>query len=164
MDEARAGGLGSVGYRSRPFRLHGVEALAAPFEQYPDQIDDHAGVAHRRLDRLRKAQIGLNRMDLPDPAERLQMEGQLRPAHGDADEVAAVGKRADHVAAEESRAAEHGDQRVKLAFQGHRLRAYRIDFAMYRAIIPLPSGKGNAQSAGLFVKPPSTGAGAIAFN
>ena len=102
-----------------PFRLHGIEALTAPFEQYADQIDDHVGVAHRRLDRLRKAHIGLNRMDLPDPAERLQMAGQIRAAHGDADAVAAVGKRADHVAAEESRAAEHGDQRVKFAFQGH---------------------------------------------
>jgi hypothetical protein len=103
-------------------------------------------------------------MDLPDPAQRLQMEGQLRPAHGDADEVAAVSQRADHVAAEESRAAEHGDQRVKLAFQGHRLRTYSIDFAMYRAIIPLLSGKGNAQSAGLFVISRSTGADANPFN
>ena len=101
MDEARANGLGGPRHRCRSFRLHGVEALAAPFEQDPDQIDDHVGVAHRRLDRLRKTQIRLDRMDLPDPAQRLQMEGQLRPAHGDADEVAAVSQRADHVAAEE---------------------------------------------------------------
>jgi len=44
------------------------------------------------------------------------------------------------------------------------LRAYSIDFAMYRAIIPLLSGKGNAQSAGLFVISRSTGADANPFN
>jgi len=92
------------------------------------------------------------------------MEGQLRAAHRDADAVVPAGQRADHVAAEESRAAEHGDKRVKLAFQGHRLRAYSIDFAMYRAIIPLPTGKGNAQSAGLFVSSRATGAGANPLN
>ena len=101
-NEACAGGLGGVGYRSRPFRLHGVEALAARFEQDADQVDDHVGAAHRRLDRLRKAHIGLNRMDLADPAQRLQMEGQLRTAHGDADQVAAISQCADHVAAEKS--------------------------------------------------------------
>ena len=36
--------LGAVG-------LHGVEALPAALEQDADQVDDHVGVAHRRLDR-----------------------------------------------------------------------------------------------------------------
>ena len=109
MEQARARGTGSASHRFRALRLHGVEALAASFEQDADQVDDDIGVARRRLDRLRKAQIRLHRFYLPDPSERLQMAGQLRPAHRDADAVLAVGERAHHVAAEKARAAEHSD-------------------------------------------------------
>ena len=58
-------------------------------------------------------------MDLADPAERLQVAGEVRPAHRDADAVAALGQRPHHVAAEEARAAEDRDQRVVLGMQGH---------------------------------------------
>ena len=51
-------------------------------------------------------------MDLPDPAERLQMAREVRPAHRRADAVAFPCQRAHHVAAEEAGAAEHGDQRL----------------------------------------------------
>ena len=93
-------------------RLHGVEALPAALEQDADQVD-HA--RRRRAPRPRPsriAQVGLHRMDLADPAERLQVAGEVGPAHRDADAVAALGQRAHHVAAEEARAAEDGDQRV----------------------------------------------------
>ena len=93
-------------------RLHGVEALAAALEQDADEIDHHVGVARGRLDRSRIAQVGLHRVDLADPAERLQVAGEIGPAHRDPDAVAALGERAHHVAAEEARAAEDGDQRV----------------------------------------------------
>ena len=51
-------------------------------------------------------------MDLSDAAERLQVAGEIGPAHRDADAVAALGQRAHHMAAEKARAAEDGDQRV----------------------------------------------------
>ena len=88
MDEARADGLGRERHLLRALGLDGIEALAAALEQDADQIDDDVGVAHRRRDRLRIAQIGLHRMDLADPAHRPQMAAQLRPAHRDADAVA----------------------------------------------------------------------------
>ncbi len=62
----------------------------------------------------RVAQIGLHGVDLADPAERLQVAGEVRPAHRDADAVAALAQRAHHMAAEEARAAEDGDQRVEI--------------------------------------------------
>ena len=69
--------------------MHRVEALPAALEQDADQIDQHVGVARGGLDRSRVAQIGLHRVDLADAAERLQMAGELGPAHRDPDAVAA---------------------------------------------------------------------------
>jgi len=106
----RGGGLGDGGGACA---LHGVEFLCPGLGQDADQVDDDVGLAHRRSDRLRVAHIGLDGFDLPDPPERPQKAGELRPAHGDADEVATVGERAHHMAAEESLAAEHGDERLK---------------------------------------------------
>ena len=97
--------------RCGAFGLHGLEALLAALEQDADQVDHHVGAAHRGLDRVRIAQVRLHGVDLPDPAERLQMAGEVRPAHRDADAVALARQRPHHMAAEEARAAEHGDQR-----------------------------------------------------
>ena len=120
MHQARARVIGGAGDRLRALRLHGVEALPAFLIEDADQIDDRVGVAHRRLDRLREAHIGLHRMDLADAAERLQMAGQFRAADGDADQILAIGERAHQVAAEEARAAKDGDQRVGVVFHSHR--------------------------------------------
>ena len=95
----------------RAFRLHGLEALLAALEQDADEVDHHVGAAHRGLDRSRIAKVRLHRVDLPDAAERLEMTGEVRPPHGRAHPVALARERAHHVAAEEARAAEHGDQR-----------------------------------------------------
>ncbi len=92
--------------------MHRVELLPSAFGEDADQIDQHVGVARRGLDRRRVAQIGLHRVDLPDPAERLQMPGKLGPAHRHPDAVAAAGQRPHHVAAEKARAAIDGDQGV----------------------------------------------------
>ncbi len=81
--------------------LHGVEALPAALEQDADQVDDDVGVAHRGLDRPGVPDVGLHRVDLADPAERLQMAGEVGPAHRDADAVMALGQRPDQMAAEE---------------------------------------------------------------
>ena len=67
----------------------------------------------------RIAHVGLHRVDLADAAERLQVAGEVRPAHRDADAVVALGQRADQMAAEEARAAEDGDQRVDVGLDGH---------------------------------------------
>lgn len=57
-------------------------------------------------------QIGLNDIDLPDTAKRLQMAGQFRTAHGDPDPVFALGKRADHMASHEAGSAENRNEGV----------------------------------------------------
>ncbi len=67
-------------------------------------------------------------MDLADPAQGLQMAGEIGAAHRDADAVVALGERSHHVAAEETRAAEDRDQGVGISLRGHRLpfgRAFR---------------------------------------
>ena len=119
MDQRRADVLGGKRHRLGASRHHGVETLVAPLEQETDQIDHGIGVAHGGLYQIRVAQIGLHRMDLADPAHRPQMAAQLRAAHRGADAVAAVGQRPHHVAAEKTRAAEHGDQRFSLALDCH---------------------------------------------
>ena len=102
VNELRAGGLGGERHRLGALGLHRVETLPAALEQDADQVDDDVGVAHRRRNRLRVAQIGLHRVDLPDPAHRPQKAGELRPAHRDADAVLPLRQRPHHVAAEEA--------------------------------------------------------------
>ena len=80
----------------------------------PTRLISDVGAARRGLDRARVAQVRLHRVDLADPAERLQMAGEFRPAHRDADAVAALAERADHVPAEEARAAIDRDQGVDI--------------------------------------------------
>ena len=72
--------------------LHGVESLRAAFGENADQVDRDMGVAHRSLDGGGIAHIGLHGVDLADPAERLQMPGEFRPAHRDADAIVALGR------------------------------------------------------------------------
>ena len=102
MNERRARGLGGKRHRLGALGLHRVEALPAALEQDADQVDDDVGVAHRSRDRVRVTQIGLHRVDLPDPAHRPQITGELRPAHRDADTVLPPRQRPHHVAAEEA--------------------------------------------------------------
>jgi hypothetical protein len=52
-------------------RLHGVEALPAALVQDADQVDDDVGTAYGRFHRTCVPHVGLHRMDLADPAERL---------------------------------------------------------------------------------------------
>src|SRR5256885_17105030 len=59
------------------------------------------------------AHIGLHGMDLPDLSQRLQETGKLRPADGHPNAVAEFGQRVHDVTAEETRAAEDGDERFE---------------------------------------------------
>ena len=103
----------------RAVALHGVEPLPAALEQDAHQVDHDVGAAHRRRHRFGVPDIGLHRMDLADPAERLQVAGEVRPPHRDADAVVAAGQRPDQMAAEEAGTAKHRDQRVVVRLQGH---------------------------------------------
>ena len=84
----------------------------------PTRLITTSAPLHRGLNGSRVAQIGLHGVDLPDPAERLQVAGEVRPAYRRADAVARARQRPHHVAAEEPGAAEDGDQRFGRDF-GH---------------------------------------------
>ncbi len=61
----------------------------------------------------RITQIGLHRVDLADSSERLQVARKIGAADCDADAVTDLGERTHHMAAEETGAAENGDQRLQ---------------------------------------------------
>src|SRR5215216_1439397 len=91
-------------------------------------------------------------MDLPDPPKRLQVPGEVRATHGGPNTKIAPRERTDHVPADESRAAEDGDEGVEIGPGGHatlfapgcslrraiRAGEYRIAVHVYSAI---PAGR-----------------------
>ena len=101
--------------------LHGLEALAAGLEQDADEVDHHVAAAHGGGHRRPVAHIGLHRMNLADPPERLQMAGKIGPAHRDPDAVFAFRQRAHDMAAEKAGPAENRDQGVGIGLRSHRL-------------------------------------------
>jgi hypothetical protein len=48
--------------------------------QDADEVDDVVGAFDGAVDRPAHAQVGLDRLDLADIAERLQMAGEIGPA------------------------------------------------------------------------------------
>ena len=119
MDEARPVGGRRARHGFGPDRMHGLEPLARALEQDADQIDDHMRVARGRRDRIGVPQVRLHGMDLADAPERLQVAGEVRTPHRDADAVALPAECADHMAAEESRAAEDRDEGVDIGLRDH---------------------------------------------
>jgi len=89
----------------------------AGLEQDAHQIDDDIAAAHRSRDRRPIAHVGLDRVNLADAAERLQMTGEVRAAHRDADAILPLCQRLHHVPAEKPRAAENGDQGFRIGFR-----------------------------------------------
>ena len=87
-----------------------VETLAAALGEDGDEVDDRVGAVDGAVDRPAVAEIGLDRLDPADHAERLEMAGEIGPADGGAHAPAALQERADDMAAEEARAAEDRDQ------------------------------------------------------
>ncbi len=73
------------------------------------KIDNGVGAVHGALDGPAHPYIRGDRGDLADGAERLQEIRELRPAHRDPDPVAALDQRAHDMAADETGAAEDGD-------------------------------------------------------
>jgi hypothetical protein len=90
--------------------MDGIEALAAGFGEDRDQIDHRIGALDGAVDRPAIAEIGLDRMDPADAAARLEMAGEIGPAHGGADAPAALQERAHEMAAEEAGAAKDRHQ------------------------------------------------------
>jgi hypothetical protein len=58
-------------------------------------------------------------MDLADPAERLQMTGELGSADRHPNSVITPGKRAHHVTAKKTRSAINSNKRIDVAAGGH---------------------------------------------
>ena len=119
MHHPRAHRLGGLGDDAGAGRLHGVKGLRAALLEDADKIDGDMGIAHRGLDRGRVAQIGLHGVDLADPAKRLQMPGQFRPPHRDADAVFALAQCPHHVPPQKARSAENRDERFQVRCRGH---------------------------------------------
>jgi hypothetical protein len=119
MHDAGAKGVGCQRHLLGAIAMHGVEFLPAALGQDANQVDQHVGAACGRLDRAAMADIGLDRVNLADPANRLEMSCELRPAHRDADPVMALGQRTYHMPAEETRAAVNGDESIEWTFDAH---------------------------------------------
>src|SRR5262249_19779036 len=101
-------------------------ALPAALEQDADEVDDDVGAACRRLNGSRIAQVRLHGVDLTDAAERLEMEGQIGPAHRHANAVAALAQNAHNMAAEEAGTAENGDELLDVGLRDRRHGAPRL--------------------------------------
>src|SRR5262249_42338744 len=71
------------------------------------------------------AYIRLNCMNLADAAKRLQMAGEVRAPHRDADAILPLRQPPHHVPTEKPGAAENGDQRIGIGFYCHRCPASR---------------------------------------
>ena len=99
--------------------LHGLEALPAALEQHADEVDHHVAAAHGRRDRVPGRADWPGPLDLADPAERLQVAGEIGAAHRDPDAVSALRQRAHDMAAEKARAAEDRDQGVGIGLRCH---------------------------------------------
>src|SRR5260370_9264875 len=86
------------------------------------------------------ADCGLEGMELPDWPQRLPEPGKLRPEAGNPNGVAELGQRAHGVTAEETRAAEDGDERFERNGGHARSRSsiaeYRIASIVYRTRAP----------------------------
>jgi hypothetical protein len=99
-----------LGDPPRPLRLQRRKGLPAALLQDADQVDDVIGLGNGMADRGLVAQVRLDGVDLTDGSEGLEAEGEIGPARRDEDAIAALGERVHDEAAEETRAAEHGDE------------------------------------------------------
>ena len=110
MDEIGNAGLGGgAGNGAGAEHMQRFEILPAALIEHGDQVHHRLGPAQSAGKGGRIAHIGLNRMDLADATERLEMIGEVRAARGDANAPAVPGKRLNDMAAHESGASEYGD-------------------------------------------------------
>src|SRR6185503_8819143 len=81
-----------------------------PPPENPDQIDHGAGAVDGPADAVGVAEVGLDEAELADLGERLDEIIAARIARGNPHPDSAPEQELDHVTADESAAAEHGDQ------------------------------------------------------
>ena len=126
---------------TRAVGLQAREALGSGLLEDADEVDHYVRARDRPRDRIRVAQVRLHGDDLPDLSERLKEQGEVGPADGDANAVAALGQSPDHVPSEKAGAAEDRDQLrcwprqgrgrqngVRSAGAGHRLVSVYLAF------------------------------------
>ncbi len=118
MHNARTDFAGGPGNGLSAFGLNRVKALSAALGENANQVHDDAGAAGGCLNRRRVADIGLNGVNLADFSQRLEVSGQFRAADAHPDAVIALGERANHVPAEETRSSEDGDERIDGRWHG----------------------------------------------
>src|SRR5690349_19452262 len=115
MDEVGDAGLGGqLGDVGGAERLRALEGLCATLGHDADEIDDSVGVLKPAFDRGAVADIGLDELNLTDIACQFDIPREVGAADGHADAPALAAEGADDMAAEETRAAENGDD-----FAGH---------------------------------------------
>ncbi len=88
--------------------VHGLEGLVAALGQDADEVHRHLGVAQGRGERGRVAHVGLDGLDLPDAAERLEVVGEVGAAATGHDAEPGPGEGAHDVASQEPGGAEDG--------------------------------------------------------
>ena len=126
MDERfGAGRLCGFRHMTCALVLDRVESLLAGREQDADEIDDRVCPLRGGKKRVGIAHIGLDGVDLPDPAKRLEMAGKLRTPDRHPHARAGLGDGADHVAADEARAAIDRHERPVVESDGHVLASPR---------------------------------------
>ena len=113
LDEALDAGLARrLGDGTGAEDMHGLEGLPAAFAQHTDEIDDDLGVAQRGSERGPVADIGLDRLDLADAPQGLQVIGEIGATATGQDPEAVLSDGADHMPAEETGATQDGHQPI----------------------------------------------------
>jgi hypothetical protein len=84
-----------------------VETLRALLLQYADEVNGGLGIPQRMGDGFGKSHIRLDGVNLAGPSERLQMESEVWPAHGNPDPPALPRQGAHGVPSDKARPAKH---------------------------------------------------------
>ena len=105
-----------LGEGARALDVEGVESLLTGLGEHGHEVDHGVGALDGARDRVGVAEVGLDELHLADIADDLEVEAEMRAAHGHAHAPAVVDELADHVLADEAGAAEHYGQ-----FRGERV-------------------------------------------
>ena len=112
MDHACADPGGCARHGFRALVLNRLERLSAALGENADQIDHDAGAVGSGLHRGRIAHVGLDGVNLADPAQRLQMPCQFRAADADADAIVPSGQFPDHMPAQKAGSSKDRDEGI----------------------------------------------------
>jgi hypothetical protein len=99
--------------------MHRIEGLAASFMQDGDEIYNMRRALDRPVYRPAYPQIGLNRLNLADIAQWLEMPCKIGPPAGNPHQISAPRQSAHDMAAKETGAPENRDKLWGLQDFGH---------------------------------------------